>query len=400
MKRTGDATLLRKVNESAVLDVIREQGPISRSEVARRLGLSPATITRIVAVLLENEIVIEGNSSRAPHGRRPVLLEFNPRASLIIGVYVGENMMGALSDLSGEILDRRVVPSAPGETGVKLLIDLIQDLHDESRRYGVDVRGVGVGIPSIIDSKAGVVVWAPILGWRNLPIRDRLEEALSLPVFVENEVNLSALGESWLGVGRDVDTLVCLSLGGGIGAGIVLDGRLHRGAHYAAGEIGYVVPNEACLGHVYDNYGCLEGLAGSTGIVSRARGRMLRGDTCMLSRSLGDVPKDLGVGQVLSAARAGDATCQAVVDETVDYLAIMVANLACALDPNLVVISGDLAEYGDLFVEPIQRRLYGILPHVPDVVLSELRMDATVLGAVAMALYKTDGGVSVRSSQA
>ena len=399
MKHTGDATLLRKVNESAVLDMIRDQGPISRSEVARRLGLSPATITRIVSGLLENQIVVEGASSQAPHGRRPVLLEFNPRASLIIGVYVGQNMMGALSDLSGEILERRVVPSARGHQGLERLVQLIKDLHDASTRYGVSVRGVGVGIPSVINAREGTAVWAPILGWRNLPVRDYLKKSLDLPIFIENEVNLTALGESWKGVGRDVSSLICVSLGGGIGAGIVLDGRLYRGANYGAGEIGYIIPNERYFGRVYDDYGCLEGLAGSTGIVRRAKERIDAGQESMLAGPDGDSPKGLSVDDVLCAARAGDALAMAVVEETADYLAITMANLVCTLDPELMVISGDLAEYGDLLLDPIRARLIGVLPHIPDIVLSQLRMDATVLGALAMALYETEGGVSVRSTQ-
>ena len=399
MKHIGDATLLRKVNESAVLDVIRDQGPISRSEVARRLGLSPATITRIVSDLLENQIVVEGASSQAPHGRRPVLLEFNPRASLIIGVYVGRNMMGALSDLSGEILERRVVPSAPGHRGLDRLVTLVKDLLDASSRYGVSVRGVGVGIPSVINAREGVAVWAPILGWRNLPVRDYLQQSVDVPIFVENESNLTALGESWKGVGRDVSSLVSISLGGGIGAGIVINGRLHRGANYAAGEIGYIVPNERYLGRAYDDYGCLEGLAGSTGIVRRARERIEAGHQSVLGQPGGGAPEDLSVDAVLTAARAGDSVAVAVVDETADYLAITVANLVCTLDPELVIINGDLAEYGDLLVGRIRSRLQGVLPHIPDIVLSQLRMDATVLGALAMALYETEGSVSVWSTQ-
>ena len=399
MRQTGDATLLRRVNASAVLDMIRDQGPISRSEVARRLGLSPATITRIVSDLLEQQIVVEGAASRAAHGRRPVLLEFNPRASLIIGVYVGQNMMGALSDLSGEILERRVVPSARGQEGLDRLVRLVKDLHTSSIEYGIAVRGVGVGIPSIVNRRDGTVVWAPVLGWRNLPVQDYLRRALNLPVFVENEANLSALGESWKGVGQDVDTLICLSIGGGVGAGIVVDGRLYRGAYYGAGEIGYIIPNEKYLGRVYDDYGCLEGLAGSTGIVRRALARLENGQVSSFLMANGEVPDHLSADAVLSAARSGDPLAMTVVDETVDYLAITVANLICTLDPEMVVISGDLAEYGDLFIDPIKERMRGIPPRVPDIVISELRMDATVLGALAMALYETESSVSVRNTQ-
>jgi glucokinase-like ROK family protein len=364
------------------------------------LHLSPATITRIVNVLLENDIVLEGGPIHSQQGRRPVLLEFNPRANLIIGVYIHKNMMGALSDLNGEILERRVVPSVAGEAGVKSLIALLKDLHQVSKSYGAPVRGVGIGAPSIVTFEEGIVVWAPTLGWRNLPLKTRLEGALQLPVFVENEVNLIALGESWRGAGRGFRNLVCISLGAGIGAGIVLDGQLFRGSHDAAGEVGYIIPNQSCLGRVYNEYGCLESLAGSTGIVQRAAARLAEGESSVLRVETGTDPSHLTVEMVLSAAREGDLLARSVLNETLDYLSIAVANLICILDPDRIVISGDLAEFGSLFVEPIRSRLDGTLPQMPELVLSQLGMDAAVLGALAIALYKTDGGVFVYQTHA
>jgi glucokinase-like ROK family protein len=400
MMHAGDATFLRRVNQAAVLELIREQGPISRSEIARRLHLSPATITRIVNDLLDNGIVLEGGPVHSQYGRRPVLLEFNPRASLIIGVYVHKNMVGALSDLNGEILERRVVPSVPGDAGVECLITLVKELRQVSRDCGPPVRGVGIGAPSIVTTETGTVVWAPSLGWRNLALKTRLEEALGLPVFVENEVNLIALGESWQGVGQGLDNLICISLGAGIGAGIILNGQLFRGSHGAAGEVGYIIPNEACLGRPYDEFGCLESLAGSTGIVQRALTRLANGEASVLGGRERIEAADLSVETVLSAAREGDPLAKSVLSETLDYLSIAVANLICILDPDCIVISGDLAEFGDLFIEPIRSRLEGALPHMPDIVLSELRTDAAVLGALAIALYKTDSAVLVRKTQA
>ncbi len=399
MKHAGDATFLRKVNKSAVLELIREQGPMSRSEVARRLRLSPATITRIVNVLLDHGLVVEGGAVHARYGRRPVLLEFNPRASLIIGVYVHQNMIGALSDLSGEILERRVVPAVPGEAGVLRLISLIQDLLEVSRCIGPPVRGIGVGAPSIVEFEKGTVVWAPTLGWRDLVLKARLEEVLGLPVFVENEVNLIALGESWRGVGRGVRNLICISLGAGIGAGIVLNRRLYRGSHDAAGEIGYIIPNASYLGQTYDQYGCLESLAGSTGIIQRASARLAQGEPSVLRERIDLDLSQLTVEMVLSAARQGDPLALSVLNETLDYLSIAVASLVCILDPDRIVISGDLAEFGDLFIEPIRSRLQGALPQMPEIILSELQVDAAVLGALAIALFKTDGGVVVRTPQ-
>lgn len=397
-RHTGDATLLRKVNESAILEMIREQGPISRSDLARRLHLSPPTVTRIVNTLITEGVVLESQAGDSSGGRRPMLLEFNHRSSLIIGIYVGQNMVGALADLDGEILERRSVPSAPGEEGIERLIELIGDLHDASEQIDIPVRGVGVGAPSITHN--GIVKLAPSLGWRDLPLKQRLEERVGLPVFVENEVNLIALGENWCGAGKGIQTLICISLGSGIGAGIILNGQLYRGSHSAAGEVGYLIPNERYLGRTYDTFGCLESLAGSNGIVQSAVSRLSAGESSMLTEQLDGDISTLTAEMVLSAARDRDPLAGAVVGETVNYLSIAVANLACILDPQRIVISGDLANYGDLFIEPILTNIRGVLPEVPDIVVSNLKMDAPVLGAVAIALRQTSGRVFVQPARA
>jgi predicted NBD/HSP70 family sugar kinase len=397
---TGDSTLLRRVNQSAVLETLREEGPLARSDIARRLQLSPPTITRIVAGLLESGLVFERDDGASTGGRPPTLLEFNARASSIIGVYIGQHMSGALADLNGQILRRRSVLAAPGDEGVQRLIGLIQDLRVEATLLGIPVRAAGIGAPSIVVFPTGVVAWSPTLGWRNLPLRKILEDTLQLPVFIENEVNLIALGESWRGAGRGINSLVCISLGDGIGAGVVLDGNLYRGAQHAAGEIGYIIPGERFLGQSYDSYGCLEGLAGSTGIVQRMRARLAAGIPSGLSEVDGPNWPHLTAPLVLSAARSGDPAACAVVAETVDYLSIAVANLACILNPDRIIISGEMAEFGDLFIEPIRSRLEGLLPAIPDIVLSELKTDAAILGAVATALRQTSDALFVQSARA
>ncbi len=402
MSHTGDATLLRKVNESAVIELLREDGPLARSEIARHLHLSPPTITRIIASLLESGLVFERDTGNSTGGRRPTLLEFNARASLIIGVYIHQNMIGALADLNGQILERRTVSSIPGDEGIQCLLSLIDDLRRQATLLNLPVRGVGVGAPSVVKFPEGVVVWSPSLGWRNLPLRQILEDSLAMPVFVENEVNLIALGESWRGSGRGLSSLVCISLGAGIGAGLVLGGQLYRGATNAAGEIGYMIPSEHFLGQIYDadTYGCLEGLAGSTGIVERAMVRLRANEPSSLAAQINGNQTGLTVDMVLRAARAGDSLACRVVEETADYLSIALANLATVIDPQRIVVSGDLAEFGDLFIEPIKTRMAGLLPVVPDIALSELKMDAPILGAVVAALRETSDALVVHPIRA
>lgn len=396
---TGDATLLRKVNESAILELIREQGPISRSDLARLLHLSPPTITRIVNPLIEAGLVLEGDPGDSKGGRRPILLTFNSRASLIVGVYVGQNLIGALADLNGEIFERRTIPSLPGEEGVERLIEFIKGLCQVASRFGAPLRGVGVGVPSITLFDEGVVTWAPSFGWRNLPLKQRLQDALGLPVIIENSVNLIALGESWRGAGQGLRNLLCIQLGDSIGAGLILNGQLFRGSHFAAGEVGYLVPNERYLGQTYDGYGCLEGLAGSSGIVRRMSQRLETERSSSAAEPWQMEPANLTAEMILTAARRGDTLAQAVIQETVDYLSIVVANMACIVDPDRIIIGGELAEFGDLFIEPIRARIKGLIPVPPEICLSDLGLDAPVLGAVATALRQTSDWLFVQRQQ-
>jgi predicted NBD/HSP70 family sugar kinase len=397
VNHAGDATLLRKLNESAVLELIRRDGPVTRSDVARRLHLSLPTITRIVTDLIEGNLVRELPATDSRGGRRPALLEFNHRANLVIGVYVGKRTIGALADLDGQILTRRSTPSLPGDAGIKRLMALIAELNEHAESLGLAVRGAGVGVPSIVAYPTGIVALAPGLGWRQLPLKQRLEAEFGFPVLVENEVNLIALGEHWRGAGQGIRDLICISWGTGIGAGLVLGGQLHRGAHSSAGEVGYVVPDPQYLGRTAAGFGALESLADRNALVVRALARLARdSSSSLIAPSNGELTAE----QVLEAAQAGDSLASSVLSETLDYLSIAIANLACIVDPDRIVLSGDLAEYAGLLIEPIRSRVQGLVPAMPEIVVSELRMDAAVLGAVAIVMRETSDALFVHASRA
>jgi predicted NBD/HSP70 family sugar kinase len=390
--------LLRRVNQAALLELIRVEGPITRLELARRLHLSLPTITRIVHNLVQDGIILEKTGADSSGGRRPSFLEYNFRSSLVVSVYVGEKMSGALADLNGAVLKRRTVNSSPGEAGFQCLLALLRDFQEDAFHYGAPLRGVCVGIPSIIQYPAGVVTWAPYLEWRDLPLQARLQEALGLLVIVENEVNLIALGEQERGAAQGSNNLICISLGAGIGAGLIINGQLLRGYHSAAGEIGYIIPNEDCLSANTGGYGCLEALAGSTGIAQRARQYLQAGVPSNLFGKGGEFPDDLSAQTVLQAARSGDLLSIRVVDETVDWLSIALVNVICVVDPECIILSGELSEFSDLFIPPLQQRLGSLLPAaMPRLLVSELNMGAAVVGAVKLVLRHTSDAVVIQS---
>lgn len=391
MSDTGTARLMRRLNRSAVLNLLRTESPISRSEIARRLEISLPTAMRIVDDLIADELVyFEGTEPSG--GRRRALLNFKGAAHTVIGIDMGgSKMYGTVTDLNGHILHSVRLPwqeNGGPDRALDSLYTLIEDLLRVAATKSGRVRGIGIGAPGVTISSTGTVVWAPSLGWRDLPLRDLLRERFDPPVFVENDVNVAALGEFGFGVARSTPNLVCLAIGTGIGAGILVDGKLVRGHNQAAGEIGYFLPSPADLGRDYQDFGAFESLASGNGIAARAR------------RSLEAQGHPLGA-QAVSAedvfqyARQGEPWARAVIDETVEYLAQALAAIAALLDPEVIVLGGGVAQSADLLIEPLRGRLRSAVPYVPRLVASNLGPRAVVMGTIMLVLDSTTGQVMI-----
>ncbi len=399
MRQTGTASLLRSINRSAILDLIRENSPIARSQIAQQLNMSLPTVMRIVDELIAEDLVHPHGKTESTGGRPRPLLGFNGQAYAVIGVDLGgTKLYGAVADLNGAIQHEVYIPhdgphdGPHDETGaddyLERLCGLIQRLLDVPRPPGQRIRGIGVGVPSITLTPEGIVKWAPSLGWRDLPLKKLLTDRFAMPVLVENDVNLAALGEWSFGAGRGTQNMVCIAVGTGIGAGVIIGGALYTGHNQAAGEIGYLPPSIDYLGYSYDQFGALETLASGPGIAGRAR-QLLRKDGL-------SVPTELSAEDVFNAARRGEAwACQAVGD-TVDYLSLAIAGISALLDPEVVVLGGGVARSADLLVEPILERLRGVVPFVPRVVASSLGRRAATMGAIMRVLHATTGYVVAR----
>ncbi len=392
MGRAATASLLRSLNRTAILNLIRTESPIARSEIARRLNMSLPTVMRVVEKLIQEDLVYFHGSERSGGRRRP-LLEFKGSAYAVVGVDLGgTKMYGTVSDLNGTVQHELHLAwqdgGGPGEA-LEALYRLIEELLAMPRPGGQKIRGIGVGAPGVTLSETGTVLWAPSLGWRDLPLKQLLSDRFQLPVFVENDVNLAALGEFGFGLARGTPNLVCIAIGTGIGAGILIDGRLYRGHNQGAGEVGYFPPGIEFLGRRYDEFGALESLASGTGITRRA--------AQLLTQRQERVPLEdsLTAEDVFHFARQGQPWAQQVIDETVDFLSIAIASISALLDPEVIVLGGGVARSADLLIEPIRRRIDGVVPFVPHLVASDLGPRAVVMGAIMLVLDATTGHVVV-----
>jgi glucokinase len=383
---------MRYINRSAILEILRLESPLSRTYLAKRLNISLPTVMRIVDELIDDDLVRPLNETEWSGGRRRSLLEFAADSSTVIGVDLGgTKMYGALADLGGNVLEEILLPQhdTHGENSYIELVELIEALLEKAVGLGIEVRGIGVGAPGITLHEEGIVTWAPSLGWRNYPLKTKLSEHFKLPVIVDNDVNLAALGELWFGVGHNCKNMVLISVGTGIGAGIVIDGALYRGSHQASGEIGYLLPGLDFLGKRYEGFGALESIASGTGITARAQ---------QLIRPLGDEfdGEDLSARAVFEAMRTGAEWAKTVVNETVDYLAIAIATISVLFDPDLIVLGGGVSRSADVLIDPILNRLDGAIPIKPKIVASMLERRAAVMGAVTNVLHNTDEYYIVR----
>jgi glucokinase len=387
---TGSA--MRDINRSAILEIIRRKGPISRTTIAESLDVSLPTVMRIVNSLIEEGFVRLHGSTEWSGGRRRPLLEFNADSYVVLGVDMGgTKMYGAISNLGGDVVDEVNIArhGTSGEESFSCLTTLIDTLLASPKLAGRRVRGIGVGAPGITLHKEGIVKWAYTLGWENFPLRARLAERYSLPITVDNDVNLAALGELWFGAGQNAQNIVLVAIGTGIGAGIIIDGALYRGSHEASGEIGHMVPGPQFLGKDYQDFGALESVASGTGIAGRAR-------YALQSQGNGAALDSLLAEDVFDAARQGQEWAWTIINESADYLAIAIANLAVSFDPELIVLGGGVSRSADMLVEPILRRITGVIPTLPRLVVSNLGLRGAVMGAITNVLHNTSNFYVVR----
>jgi glucokinase len=389
---TVTASAMRAINRSAILETIRRDGPISQTAVAARLDISLPTVMRIVGGLKDEGLVRPLNDKEWSGGRRRSLLEFNAEGYLVLGIDLGgTKMYGALSDLGGTVLDEVIVGQhgTSGEESYDRLVTLIDRLLASPKALGRRVRGIGVGVPGITLHQEGIVRWAYTLQWKDFPLKARLSERYKLPVTIDNDVNLAALGELWFGAGQNAQNMILIAIGTGIGAGIIIDGALYRGTTEASGEIGSMVPGREFLGKDFRDFGALESVASGTGIAARAR-EVLKAQGAQID------PDGVTAEEVFDAARLGQAWAWSVIEETVDFLAMAIANLTVMFDPEVIILGGGVARSADLLIEPISRRINGAVPALPRLVTSRLGLRAAAMGAITNVLHNTSDYYVVR----
>jgi predicted NBD/HSP70 family sugar kinase len=361
--------LLKDLNERTVLEAIRAGAPISRAEISRRAGISKPTVSLALQSLLHAGLVREA----APDGDGPsygaVFFESVPEAALVLGIDLGARFVrGAVCDLSGRVRARQDVElrRAHASTALETIAELVDTLVDVSGLGRDIVDGIVVGVPGAVDATDGTIRLATnVADLEGAAFAEALGGSLELPVTLENDVNLAAVGERWQGVARGIDDFAFLSIGTGMGAGVVLGGELHRGRRGTAGEVDY-----AFGGFGEDVDPCAGAVAALAGV--------------LVSKDNSSLAPPFDARDVFAAARAGDDAASSVVAEVARRIALHAVPFAVAVDIDLVVLGGGIGANGDLILEPVRRHLGEWLPYPPRVEVSALGEAAVLTGALAI----------------
>jgi glucokinase len=363
---------------------LRDHGPLSRAAVADCLQRSPATVGRAVDYLLSKDILREtGETTNGVVGRPSRLLELNPRIASVLTVDLrSTEAHAAITDLTGNILVSSTRPLTQGDAGrsVPELISLIRCLLDASSAWPSPAVLV-VGAPSIVDSVSGTIEWAPSLAWEAVPLKSILEKEFGRATLVENDVNLAALGEFWKGVGKQVEkNLVFVSVGTGIGAGVILNGELYRGATHAAGEVAYFVTDVNVLRDNVGKIGILESRVGRDGLIRMAQLIAQRYPASRLAELLSADSRNTQTQAILALAEEGDAAAAVVRQELVDILTIVICNIAVLLDPEMIILGGPNDWNWSNLIPSIQDRVGAALLRPVHLVPSVLGDNALIIG--------------------
>ncbi|MCM3574452.1 ROK family transcriptional regulator [Mesobacillus subterraneus] len=391
---TGSFQLMKSLNRSVILNLIRERGPISRAEIAKVTKLTPPTVSNLVKELLQTEIIMEQSLGESSGGRKPTMLTLNSSMFHVVGLDLGSHHLKAtLTNINGKMIKKESVPIPVGVTKedlLKLMADCVNLIKNEAGINEENIIGIGVAMHGIVDVEKGLSVFAPNLNLQEIPIKEYLEEQFNMIVKIENDARAMSLGEQWFGNGAGVDSLVSINVGRGVGAGIIINGKLFHGQNFISGEIGHMVidingPKCTC-----GNYGCLQTFTSGPSIAENAAKELRLGQQSSLATlSEGDLSKITGE-MIYDAAVAGDALSQNILAQAGRYLGIGVTNLIHIVNPKRIIIGGGVSNAGDFLLDnlkdTIKQRALTSSAKETEIVISKFGEDASVMGAVALIL--------------
>lgn len=357
--RRGNRDLIKEINRNLVLNLIKSRGPISRTDIARLSSLSLATVSGITADFVASGLVHETGEGESTGGRRPVLLRLNHQAGFVVGLKLMEQTItSALTDLDASVLHHRVTPltTAAGTNPEDVLQTIVQAVESTISEAEVDrarVLGIGIGMAGVVDGEAGICRYSPFFGWRDVPIAEPVASHFGLPVYLENDVNTLTIAEQWFGYGHGVDHFVVVTVGRGVGAGIVVNGQFYRGALGGAGELGHITLQEDGPPCGCGKRGCLEALTSDPAVVRQAQVAITLGERTPLAEA-----EPLTLEAIVAAADAGDKLARRLLSDAGHWLGLGIAHLVNILNPQMIIVGGEGVRAGEWRFGPMREAIH------------------------------------------
>lgn len=399
----GNLQLVKKLNRISILNIIRKHNTISRQQLAKLTGLTPAAITGIVRDLVASGYVIEKGLGKSNGGRRPVKLQFNPDSGYVLGAEITRNSttLGMVNlDAKPLILKQYNIDMTDPQQGLSRLADEVTKMIIESGIESKNILGMGVAYPGLVDISTRVVKRSPNLGkkWRDIPIENWLQEMTGIKIFVENNSNAAAMAEYCFGRGKETKNMAYINLGEGISAGIILNGMLAYGFRGYTGEIGHLVIDEDGPLCNCGNNGCLESLYAVPALVRKANNELSLYNQKDPLKAIWLEKGEVKIEDIMANANNVGSYAQKLIRQAGWYIGKAIAAIINVFNPEAIFIGGILAEAGnsllDPLIESVQKHAFPELVREVRIELSSMRKDTGFYGACAIAIRALfEGGV-------
>jgi glucokinase-like ROK family protein len=388
--RIGNKQLIRDINRQLIINEIRLNAPISRTDLAKNLKLGLSTITNIVEELKEQSLVFETGEADSTGGRKPIMLGFNHQYGYTIGIKIEENcMLLALTDLKVEVKESCKVVFKKNSDSDKVLILLIESIEKLISKIpkGKSLIGIGIAISGLVDQEKGQLIFSGMLNWQGIDICKILEEHFKVAVFIDNDVNAYTLAELWQGQGKSLSDFIVVTYGSGVGSGIVLNHKLYRGNFGGAGEIGHMVIDIGGKRCECGQRGCLEAYASEAFILEYIKENKEFYKECII-----EINDDLSIEKVYEYAKRGDMLAINSLQLSAKYFAYGLVSIINLLNPSTIILAGEGLVAKDIII-PIVRNIvkdnfFKMHNRKLEVLISDLGEYAFEIGASLLVVSK------------
>lgn len=382
--RVGNKQLIKKMNQVSILELIRDAGPISRADIVKKINLTSATVSANTSELIEQGLVQELGIGESSGGRRPVLLTVDRDNTAVLGVDIHKTSVSCgLVDLMGNVLCS--CDKVFSEKDLRYEQDILYCINEMLGKRGErTILGIGVGMCGVIDKNRCVSLFAPSQPLVNFDLKSYIEKETGLAVCLDNDANAMALGEKWFGTAKKAQNYLFLSIGQGIGSGVVIDGEIYHGSGFAAGEIGHIRVVEKGKKCVCGKYGCLDTVGTENALFEQIREGLAEGSNSILAERHADFTRE----DIWSAAKSGDELVLSTLHRIGRYIGKTVSYVINLMNPDHIIIGGNMSLFGEFMLDAIKEEALRLSMNecVKDTqfVISSLGDDAGVIGAATL----------------